>query len=131
MGKTFNVGDMVQLTDAMRRADVAAEKHGIGTVVRVGSWGVVDVQWEGCDHPISMKSDEIEHACMEAEAVKKLHRYGMRLRGFSPGCQPTQGFYSREDDETGRYWDVLTYTRELAPEEVRAYELDPLGAVEA
>lgn len=37
--------------------------------------------------------------------------YGMRLRGSSPGCQLLVGFHHRMDDPTGRYHDVLVYTR--------------------
>lgn len=59
-----------------------------------------------------------------------LYRYGMRLRGFSPGCQPMRGFYERQDDPTGRYHDVLLYERQLSNKEVSEYELDFLGTVE-
>lgn len=52
--------------------------------------------------------------------------YGMRLRGFSPGCQPKHGFVERLDDPSGKYWDILVYDRELTPEEVRDYDLDRL-----
>lgn len=55
------------------------------------------------------------------------YRYGMRLRGFSLGCQP-KGVISREDDPTGRYYDILTYDRELTPKELEDYELDSLNA---
>ena len=54
------------------------------------------------------------------------YRYGMRLRGFSPGCQPMSGLDHREDDKTGRYHDILVYNRPLTAEEVRDYELDNL-----
>ena len=50
--------------------------------------------------------------------------YGMRLRGFSPGCQPMQGFVERQDDPSGKYYDVLVYDRQLSDAEVRDYELD-------
>ena len=50
--------------------------------------------------------------------------YGMRLRGFSIGCQPMEGLKGRIDDETGRYHDVLVYDRELTEEECINYELD-------
>lgn len=53
-----------------------------------------------------------------------MYKYGMRLRGFSIGCQPKEGFVDREDDPTGRYWDILIYNRELSAEEMRAYDLD-------
>jgi hypothetical protein len=29
----------------------------------------------------------------------KLYKYGMRLRGFSIGCQPMKNFYERRDDD--------------------------------
>lgn len=56
-----------------------------------------------------------------------VYRYGMRLRGFSIGCQPKDGFLDREDDESGRYYDILVYDRELSDQEVEAYELDFTG----
>ena len=52
--------------------------------------------------------------------------YGMRLRGYSIGCQP-RGVIAREDDESGRYYDILVYDRELSNQEVEAYELDFIG----
>lgn len=55
------------------------------------------------------------------------HRYGMRLRGFSPGCQPKQGLVRRED-ATGRYHDILVYSRLLTEKELDEYELDYIGA---
>ena len=50
--------------------------------------------------------------------------YGMRLRGFSLGCQPMKGLYERRDDDTGRYHDLLVYERKLTEQELRDYELD-------
>lgn len=52
--------------------------------------------------------------------------YGMRLRGFSPGCQPMNGFVERIDDNTGKYHDILVYDRELTAKEQVDYELDEL-----
>lgn len=54
------------------------------------------------------------------------YTYGMRLRGFSPGCQPKNGLIERRDDPSGKYWDILVYSRELTDEEVKDYELDRL-----
>lgn len=54
------------------------------------------------------------------------YRYGMRLRGFSPFCQPKDGLIGREDDTTGRYHDVILYNRQLTAEELSDYELDVL-----
>ena len=57
----------------------------------------------------------------------KHHKYGMRLRGFSIGCQPMNGFLSREDDSTGKYHDIIIYSRKLTDEELNQYELDDLN----
>lgn len=56
-----------------------------------------------------------------------VYRYGMRLRGFSIGCQPKDGFLDREDDESGRYYDILIYDRQLTDKELEDYELDFIG----
>ena len=58
---------------------------------------------------------------------KHVYTYGMRLRGFSPGCQPKDGFVERRDDKSGLYYDVLVYERELTAKELDDYELDFLG----
>ena len=60
---------------------------------------------------------------------KTLYRYGMRLRGYSPGCQPN-GVIERQDDPGGRYHDILIYSRELTAKELADYELDYLGKEE-
>ena len=52
--------------------------------------------------------------------------YGMRLRGFSPGCQPMNGLLWRQDDNTALYHDILAYNRPLTEKEMRDYELDPI-----
>lgn len=59
-------------------------------------------------------------------ASKKKYAYGMRLRGFSIGCQPMQGLLERRDDTTGRYHDILIYDRELTEKELQDYELDSI-----
>ena len=55
------------------------------------------------------------------------YRYGMRLRGFSIACQPMDGLVGREDDPTGKYWDILVYNRQLTKEEISGYDLEYLG----
>lgn len=55
-------------------------------------------------------------------------RYGMRLRGFSIGCQPMRGLIRREDDNTGRYHDILVYDRRLSADEIDSYELSAITA---
>ena len=54
-------------------------------------------------------------------------KYGMRLRGFSLGCQPMFGLVERQDDPTGRYHDILLYDRRLTCTEEYEYELDEIG----
>lgn len=56
--------------------------------------------------------------------------YGMRLRGFSPGCQPKDGFVERRDDANGRYWDMLVYSKKLSQKDERNYDLDYIGMEE-
>ena len=71
--------------------------------------------------------------------------YGMRLRGFSLGCQPMNGLvthYEVEDSPdllAGRnpkifhekpkreYYDILVYKRKLTDKELKDYELDYIG----
>ena len=55
--------------------------------------------------------------------------YGMKHRGFSPGCQPKDGLVRREDDATGQYFDVLIYNRELSESEIKNYELEFIGEI--
>lgn len=62
---------------------------------------------------------------MERHPKKREFYYGMRLRGYSPGCQP-RGVLRREDDTTGRYHDIIVYNRRLSEDEVRDYELEEL-----
>ncbi len=58
-----------------------------------------------------------------------MYAYGMRLRGYSPGCQPMQGLSYRAEDEEHKYWDILIYDRELTEDETNYYDLDYLGEV--
>ncbi|MBR3205507.1 MAG: hypothetical protein IKF58_03695 [Bacillus sp. (in: Bacteria)] len=55
-----------------------------------------------------------------------MYKYGMRLRGFSIGCQPMNGLVERQDDTTGKYHDILVYDRKLTEKELEEYELDEL-----
>ena len=54
--------------------------------------------------------------------MKKEYRYGMRLRPFSPACQP-DGWTSVEKGRDG-YWNILVYDRPLTAQEIADYELD-------
>lgn len=52
-----------------------------------------------------------------------MYVYGMRLRGFSPGCQPMDGLDAVMEGNK-KYYNILIYNRELTDEEIRDYELD-------
>lgn len=56
-----------------------------------------------------------------------LYIYGMRLRGFSPGAQPKEGWVDTETDPLDEYWNVLVYNRRLTDKECEDYELDRIG----
>ena len=56
----------------------------------------------------------------------EMYKYGMRLRGFSIGCQPMNGLIDWQDTE-GKYYSELTYNRKLSTEECEQYDLDFLG----
>lgn len=60
--------------------------------------------------------------------------YGMRLRGFSLGCQPLDGLIGTASENDPivknaqrKYYDYLVYNRELTEKELKDYELDYLG----
>lgn len=57
----------------------------------------------------------------------KEYKYGMRLRGFAPMCQPKEGFLRREDDNMGDYYDIIVYDRRLTERDLHDYELDDLN----
>ena len=56
-----------------------------------------------------------------------LYTYGMRLRGFSIGCQPLEGYIAHDDDVLNEYHNILLYNRKLYEDECRKYDLDYLG----
>lgn len=56
-----------------------------------------------------------------------LYIYGMRLRGFSPSCQPMEGLVDHFVDITFKYYDILVYNRKLSEDELDQYELDYIG----
>ena len=58
---------------------------------------------------------------------KQAYLYGMRLRGFSPGCQPREGLVERRDDPTELYHDLLVYDHKLSRGEELYYDLDYIG----
>lgn len=65
---------------------------------------------------------------------KPIYYYGMRLRGYSPMCQPGSGLIGTANGmqykfaaQGRRYHDILAYDRELSIDELDDYELDYLG----
>lgn len=78
----------------------------------------------------SQRSTETEHTAGFRKENKMEYTYGMRLRGFSIGCQPMNGLIGREerpDIDTNLYYDIIAYDRELTEEECKEYELDYIG----
>ena len=59
--------------------------------------------------------------------MKRIYIYGMKERGFSPGCQPKDGFGGHIKSHDPRYYDILYYERKLTDKEVNDYELEYLG----
>ena len=53
-----------------------------------------------------------------------MYLYGMRLRGFSIGCQPMDGLIGRVDLELTGYYDIISYNRKLTEKEIEHYSLD-------
>ena len=57
--------------------------------------------------------------------MNKRYLYGMKLRGFSIGCQPMNGLVKRKDDwSKNRYHDILVYDRQLTADEMDQYDLE-------
>lgn len=57
----------------------------------------------------------------------KKYVYGMRMRGFSIGCQPKEGFIERRDSPAKNFYDIIVYSRLLTEQEVEEYELTFIG----
>lgn len=62
--------------------------------------------------------------------TKWTYIYGMRLRGFSMGCQPMNGLVDHKDGVGLGYYDLLIYDRPLTKKEMDDYELDFIGSNE-
>lgn len=57
-----------------------------------------------------------------------MYKYGMRLRGFSLGCQP-EGVIKYEDVDKWKtgFWSYIWYKEPLEDEELTKYELEYIG----
>ena len=62
-----------------------------------------------------------EYTDRRNQVHETIYSYGMRLRGFSIGCQPMKGLLFTADDESGRYHDLLVYNRKLTDKELSDY----------
>ena len=60
----------------------------------------------------------------------KKYVYGMRLRGFSIGCQPMDGFIERRDSVADNFYDIIVYSRLLTEQELKDYDLTFIGMEE-
>lgn len=58
---------------------------------------------------------------------RSFFKYGMKARGFSPGCQPKNGFIKRLDDPKKEYFDIIAYSRRLTDKEINDFELVDLN----
>ena len=90
--------------------------------------GIMDVVSRNLMDPDGLNHELQEY--LEGEGIIEImprYVYGMRLRGFSPGCQPKDGFLERRDSNLKQYWDILVYERKLTGREMNQYSLDYLG----
>lgn len=61
--------------------------------------------------------------------------YGMKFRGFSPGCQPMDGLIDRYDHDdlpfspAGNFRDILAYDHRLSYFDEEEYELEYIGGM--
>lgn len=53
-----------------------------------------------------------------------MYYYGMRLRGFSVGCQPMDNLKGAVDVTSDRYHDIIAYTKKLSEKDEYVYDLD-------
>lgn len=57
----FSKGDVVALAPRAKAVNVEPERYERGIVTDdSGSWNIYSVKWNGIDHPIAMRGDEIE-----------------------------------------------------------------------
>lgn len=60
-----------------------------------------------------------------------MHKYGMKHRGYSIGCQPS-GVIKHQDTDKNKtgYWSIIYYDTKLTEEQETRYELEYLGKEE-
>ena len=60
--------------------------------------------------------------------MNKKYYYGMKSRGFAPGCQPMDGFIERLDSDSDEFYDIIVYEKPLTEDDEMHYTLIPLNA---
>ena len=95
------------------------------------NYKVLEAYAEENDTTIAEVIDDLVADFLKGQNAASVYKYGMRLRGYSLGCQPMDGLVKREDGVkiNGRYYhDILVYSRKLSDKEIKNYELDYLGS---
>lgn len=95
MRRTFSVGDLVELTASCKAQCSEPERYSVGLVTGTGSWGIVDVRWNGIDHAIGMRSDEIQLVESEVLVVERFELVVV----WSDGNRDVYGYEDRESAE--------------------------------
>lgn len=103
----------------------AVKEFGFDSPVVTAIWNTME------NNPNNAEEFETVYALAANGRYKKEYRYGMRLRGFSIGCQPMQGLDRAEDDPAGKYYNILVYNRPLTEQELKDYELDEVKGEQA
>lgn len=103
----------------------AVDAFGFNSPVVTAIWNTM------ANNPNNAEEFETVYALAANGRYRAEYRYGMRLRGFSIGCQPMHGLDHAEDDPTGRYYNILVYNRPLTEQETKDYELDELKGEQA
>ena len=103
----------------------AVEVFGFYSPVVTAIWNTM------ANNPNNAEEFETVYALAANGRYRTEYRYGMRLRGFSIGCQPKHGLDHAEDDPTGKYYNILVYSRPLSEQEMKDYELDELKGEQA
>lgn len=77
-----------------------------------------------------VRIEQVRNMIFELKESAKKYVYGMRLRGFSIGCQPMAGFIERRDSKFNDFYDVIVYSRLLTQDELDDYDLTFIGTEE-
>ena len=105
--------------------DFIREKYDrVNLTLPKGKKTIVKQRAAGLNKSVNEYINDLITADLKAAEPKKYY-YGMRLRGFSIGCQP-DGVLERIDDPKGRYHDIIVYDHRLSDNDVLHFSLDYL-----